>query len=113
MRYSIKLLNKSYIASNRTLMLESFNESPYAFSESLEDDFGNDKAYYNEVGLRGTTAENFILGAFDEIENLIRFVTFRRDTRIKARHKSMIHATYLESELKRKIISEDLNLMKL
>ena len=61
----------------------------------------NDKAYYNEVGLRGTTAENFILGAFDEIENLIRFVTFRRDTRIKARHNSMIHATYLQSELKR------------
>ena len=93
----LKLLTEVDAVQFRALRLKSFKESPFAFSESYEDEKHKDlHAFSQEIKIEGRPPEQFILGAFDENSILIGFVKFRRDKRSKARHKSMIHAMYVE-----------------
>ena len=72
-----------------------------AFSESYEDEkLRTESEFAKELEVRGQPAEWFVLGAFNESNELIGFVKFRRDVRSKARHKSMIHAMYTDPKVR-------------
>ena len=81
----------------RNVRLKSYQESPFAFSESYEDEKNQPlNKFEEELIVRGAPPEWFVLGAFVEKEQLIGFVKFRRDLRSKGRHKAMIHAMYID-----------------
>ena len=85
--------------SYQALRLKSYQESPYAFSESYEDEKERNLSdFLQEIKIEGNPPEQFILGIFNEGKELVGFVKFRRDKRSKARHKSMIHAMYIKHE---------------
>ena len=96
MTYFIEVLDIKNTNDYQKLRLKSFQEVPLAFSESYEDEVQRDRASFEqELMVEGSPPEQFILGAFDELHQLVGFVKFRRDKRSKARHKSMIHAMYV------------------
>jgi GNAT superfamily N-acetyltransferase len=102
MKTQIRQLDKADAAAYRRLRLESFRESPFAFSESYEDESKKTEAdFANDLTSSGEPAERFVLGAFSEDLQLIGFVTFKRDLRAKARHKSMIYAMYTTAGARR------------
>lgn len=111
---TIRILTPKDAPAYRQLRLKSYQESPFAFSESYEDEVQKSEAdFATELQIVGTPPEWFVLGAFSE-ENLIGFVKFRRDLRFKARHKSMIHAMYIDLNFRKqgiakKLIDEILN----
>ena len=85
----------------RNLRLRSYQESPFAFSESFEDESEKPiEAFEKELAILGNPPEWFVLGAFVEKDQLIGFVKFRRDLRSKARHKSMLHAMYVDPKFR-------------
>ena len=93
---TIKILNQLDAPDFRSLRLHSYQESPHAFSESYEDEVKRPIGDFEaEIAIKGEPAEQFLLGAFNENDDLCGFVKFKRDLRSKARHKSMIHAMYV------------------
>lgn len=91
-----KILEKEHTTAYRNLRLSSYRESPYAFSESYEDEcLKSEDEFYEEIKTVGEPPEHFILGAFSPQDELVGFVKFRKDQRSKAKHKSMIHAMYV------------------
>lgn len=103
----IRLLNKKDASIYRKLRLESLKESPLAFSESFENESTRDlQDFENDISTVENPHEKFILGAFSESDELIGFVTFKRDQRTKARHKSMIHAMFTVPEYRNKGIGK-------
>ena len=91
-----RILTTSDAGAYRQLRLRSFQEAPFAFSESYEDEVQRPEAdFLEEVRPVGEPPEQFILGVFTE-EELVGFVKFRRDLRSKARHKAMVHAMYVD-----------------
>ena len=114
----IRLLQKDHLNEYRNLRLKSFKNSPYAFSESYDDEKTRPlNEFDQELEIEGDPPEQFILGAFNKESQLIGFVKFRRDKRSKARHKSMLHAMYVEPEYRNygvggKILEETINKAK-
>ena len=93
----IRVLKASDGSAFRALRLESFQESPLAFSESYEDEkVKSVEVFSAELVPQGTPPEYYLLGAFDHEQTLVGFVKFKRDQRSKARHKSMVHAMYVK-----------------
>ena len=98
----IRYLNQDDLNKFYSLRLLSFKESPFAFSESYEDEqIKIPDEYLNEVTSVGSPPEKFTLGAFEQKE-MIGFVKFRRDHRSKGRHKAMIHAMYVHPDFRQK-----------
>ena len=94
---TFRILEAEDTEAYRQLRLLSFREAPLAFSESYEDERKRSLASFSEeLKVTGTPPESFVLGAFDTQAKLVGFVKFRRDQRSKARHKSMIHAMYVD-----------------
>ena len=94
--FQIRILEQKDAASYRELRLKSYQESPFAFSESYEDEVKKSLTdFQEELKVEGTPPEQFILGVYTPGDELAGFVKFRRDKRSKARHKSMIHAMYI------------------
>lgn len=109
MEIKFRLLRQNDCNSYRSLRLKSYQEAPFAFSESYEDEQHRVLAdFAMELKIQGQPPEWFVLGAFSEINKLIGFVKFRRDTRSKARHKSMIHAMYVVPEYRKAGIGKQL-----
>ena len=105
--YLVVGINKSHAKTYRSLRLRSFEESPLAFSESYQDEkLKSVTTFALELEAKGTPIEHFVLGAFTVSDELVGFVTFKRDTRSKARHKSMIHAMYVAPEVRGKSIGK-------
>ncbi len=101
MNIKLKLLTPDHTNAYRKLRLKSFRDDPYAFSESYEDEKNRStQSFEQELLIKGTPPEQFVLGAFGQTEQLLGFVKFRRDKRTKARHKSMIHAMYVSPEFR-------------
>ena len=95
----IKVLSEQDAASYKKLRLFSFLESPLTFSESYEDECERSESdYAAELKQYGNPIERFVLGAFANSKELVGIVTFERDQRTKARHKSMIYAMYVHPE---------------
>ena len=96
MDVAFRILGQEDANDYRQLRLISYQEAAEAFSESYEDEKEKElQAFEAELIIKGEPAEWFVLGAFVD-EKLIGFVKFRRDQRSKARHKSMVHAMYVD-----------------
>ena len=101
MRIYTRFLIKKDAIAYRALRLNSYQESPLAFSESYQDEQSRSiDSFEKELVHKGNPPEWFVLGAFTEEDHLIGFVKFRRDQRSKARHKSMVHAMYVAPEFR-------------
>lgn len=99
MHHYFKILKKEDTVAYQALRLKSYQESPYAFSESYEDEcLKSEDEFYKELIMIGEPAEHFVLGVFSKEEKLLGFVKFRKDQRSKAQHKAMIHAMYVDSK---------------
>lgn len=97
METRIRILTQNDAAVYRELRLMSYRVSPLAFSESYEDEVKRTVADFgDELKTLGEPAEWFVMGIFSDRGQLLGFVKFRRDQRRKARHKSMIHAMYID-----------------
>jgi ribosomal protein S18 acetylase RimI-like enzyme len=116
---SIRLLTEKDVSIYRDLRLKSFEEAPLSFSESYEDEIKRTESdFIDELKTIGKPLEWFVLGVFSEMGDLFGFVKFRRDLRLKARHKSMIHAMYVDvgyrkQGIAQKLISELLKRIKI
>jgi ribosomal protein S18 acetylase RimI-like enzyme len=95
MNIQLKILNSHDAEKYRALRLYSLTESPYAFSESYEDEQLRSMAEIeHEIALQGNPQEQFVLGAF-VVDDLIGCVSFLRDARTKARHKAFLRAMFV------------------
>ena len=107
--FEIRILSQNDTNDYQALRLESFRESPYAFSESYEDAINISKEEFKaEITPTGTPPEQFVLGVVKDKSTLAGFVKFRRDKRTKARHKSMIHAMYIAPQYRNLKLGEQL-----
>lgn len=103
---SIRILQSDDAVAFRQLRLLSFQESPFGFSESFEDESKRPLSdFEQEVSPIGNPPSYYVLGAFDK-EELVGFVKFKRDQRSKAQHKSMVHAMYTRSDLRNRGIGK-------
>ena len=94
MQPTFRILTEDDTIDYQALRLYSYQEAPYAFSESYEEEEEKDiEVFAQELETIGNPPESFILGGFVG-GRLISFVKFRRDLRSKGRHKAMIHAMY-------------------
>ena len=92
----IRFLTDKDALSYRELRLSSLKESPFAFSDSYEDQANKTLADFQlEIIKTGNPIESFTLGAFSE-SRLIGFVKFKRDQRTKARHRASLYSLYVE-----------------
>src|SRR4051794_26984459 len=82
--------------SYKELRLRAFQESPRAFSSSVDDESDKPIEFFLEA--MGHDPEHFTLGAFTAVSRLVAFATFRRDQRSKARHKSYLSTMYVAPE---------------
>lgn len=104
-----RILDTSDAEAYRSLRLYSFQEAPFAFSESYEDEKLRPLSYYEALlEVQGNPPERYILGAFSDKNELIGIATFRRDQRSKALHKAMVYAMYVHPEYRGKQIGHDL-----
>ena len=98
----IRYLNESDANIYREVRLRGLKESPLAFRESFEDECEKSLAEVaEELVPRGNPPEEFKLGAFSERGELIGIVSFRRDIRVKARHRAMLSGMYVIPEARR------------
>lgn len=117
MKIELRLLNLDDAEVYREVRLNSYKNDPFAFSESYEDESKRTITdFSDELEIVGSPPEWFVLGAFLD-QRLVGFVKFRRDQRSKGRHKSMIHAMYVDPECRglnigKKLIDELISLTK-
>ncbi|MEM7165298.1 MAG: GNAT family N-acetyltransferase [Planctomycetota bacterium] len=92
--FELRPLVAADAAAYREVRLAGLAESPFAFSESHEDECMKSVAEFARfVQAVGDPPERFTLGAFAG-QQLVGFATFARDQRSKARHKGMVYAMY-------------------
>jgi GNAT superfamily N-acetyltransferase len=93
----------------RTLRLFSLQESPFAFSESFEDECQHGTGYFRQqLKMISERAGSFVLGAFTPENELTGFVTFTRDARSKAKHKGFLQAMYIKPGYRKTGLGSDL-----
>lgn len=106
---TIRFLNAGDVEAYRALRLSSLTESPFAFSDSFEDQvFKTEEDFQREIEQQGSPLEAFALGAFTEAHELIGFVKFKRDRRTKARHRASLLSLYVEPKQRGKGIAKQL-----
>jgi len=93
----LRHLNEQDIDQFKSLLSYSLQESPKAFSDSPKEIAAHDNQYFvDRLKIVGTPPESFLLGAFDP--HLVAMLTYRRDQRMKARHKSTVYSMYVHPE---------------
>jgi ribosomal protein S18 acetylase RimI-like enzyme len=103
---TIRFLVYKDIVLYREARLRSLKESPFAFSDSYEDQLKKATDFYDEIEMTGSPPEKFTLGAFSEQDELVGFVKFKRDQRSKARHRASLHSLYVIPEFRGKGIAK-------
>lgn len=94
---TIRFLNNDDVMSYSVLRKYSLMESPFAFSDSCEDQENKTTLHYqSEIEKWGNPPEAFTLGTFNEANELVGFVKFKRDQRTKARHRASLHSLYVK-----------------
>src|SRR6478672_7146327 len=84
----IRFLQQIDTVAYKELRLYSLKESPFSFSDSYEDQKNkNINDFQKEIIKIDNPLESFALGAFDDKNQLIGYVKFKRDSRSKARHR--------------------------
>ncbi len=112
---NIRFLEKNDTLIYRKLRLSSLKESPFAFSDSYEDQVHKSILDFQlEIEKKGDTLESFTLGAFTNENQLIGFVKYKRDHRSKARHRASLFSLYVLPNHRGKGIAKKLinNLIK-
>lgn len=93
----------------KELRLSSLIESPFAFSDSYEDQVKKSNLDFElEIMKTGNPLESFTLGAFSNQNQLIGFVKFKRDHRSKARHRASLFSLYVQPNHRGKGIAKKL-----
>ena len=109
MSIKIEILQSRHAEAYRQLRLLSFQEAPFAFSESYEDEVKKGVAIFaQDLQPLGNPPEQFVLGVFTPENKLIGIATFKRDQRSKARHKGMIYAMYVHPDFRKQQIGRKL-----
>jgi ribosomal protein S18 acetylase RimI-like enzyme len=80
------------------LRMRALQEEPLAFGKSVEEHRTTPVEVIAER-LRGSSEENFTLGAFDH-GALVGMATYIRETGLKERHKGRIYAVYVDREFR-------------
>lgn len=102
-------LNLGDEAKYRSLRLFSLQESPFAFSESYEDEcVKTAEQFHDQFNMNTSMKGTFIMGAFTNKEELVGFVSIARDTRSKALHKAFLHTMYVTPAYRSKGIGNKL-----
>lgn len=105
----IRFLNTGDTTNYIALRQYSLLESPFAFSDSYEDQQNKSPMdYETEIAKWGNPLEAFTLGAFSDSDELIGFIKFKRDQRSKARHRASFHSLYVKPEYRGKGIASQL-----
>ena len=90
----IRLLNSADAVVFRDLRLGGLQESPQAFSASFEQESQMPPSEIAER-LAPDPEWSWVLGAFDETNELVGIVRFRRERGAKLRHKAMLWGFYV------------------
>lgn len=103
----VRVLECSEAPQFRALVELSLRESPRSFSDSLREATALElPAFSARLRTVGDPPESFVLGAFDQ--GLIAMLTFRRDTRDNARHKSSLHSMYVHPDYRKRGLGSQL-----
>ncbi|WP_291127484.1 GNAT family N-acetyltransferase [Flavobacterium sp. UBA7682] len=106
---NIRFLEENDAVIYRQLRLSSLQESPFAFSDSYEDQVKNSIIDFElEIKKTGNPLESFTLGTFSNQDQLIGFVKFKRDHRSKARHRASLFSLYVQPNHRGKGIAKKL-----
>lgn len=106
---NIRFLEKKDSIAYSKLRLSSLKESPFAFSDSYEDQ--SNKSFLDfqlEIEKSVNPLESFTLGAFTNENQLIGFVKYKRDHRSKARHRASLFSLYVQPNQRGKGIAKKL-----
>ncbi len=110
----IRQLNLDHAPAFQALKLFGLQESPFSFSDSYEDENNKSKNdFLKEFEQFMEHEERFILGAFDQKNELKGYVIFKRDARSNSRHKAMIHNMYTHPDVRGKRVGKALMQMVL
>jgi ribosomal protein S18 acetylase RimI-like enzyme len=94
---NIRFLDEDDKLIYREIRLSSLKETPFAFSDSYEDQVNKTLLdFQTEIKKISNPIESFTLGAFSNNNKLIGFVKFKRDNRSKARHRASLYSLYVE-----------------
>ena len=92
----IRILGETDAAAFRALRLRALQDHPEAFASSFEEEQSQPVEAVAER-LRGTSEENFIVGAFVDAR-LVGMAGFRRFSSPKLRHKAHVWGMYVAPE---------------
>ncbi len=106
---NIRFLDENDSLIYREIRLSSLKESPFAFSDSYEDQLNKSILDFQiEIKKIINPIESFTLGAFSNKSQLIGFVKFKRDNRSKARHRASLCSLYVNPDYRGKGIAKKL-----
>ena len=106
---NIRFLKENDAVIYSQLRLSSLMESPFAFSDSYEDQVHKSILDFQlEIERKGDPLESFTLGAFSNENHLIGFVKYKRDHRSKARHRASLFSLYVQPKHRGKGIAKKL-----
>ena len=106
---NIRFLDENDSLIYRKIRLSSLKESPFAFSDSYEDQLNKSILDFQiEIKKIINPIESFTLGAFSDQNQLIGFVKFKRDNRSKARHRASLYSLYVKPDYRGKGIAKNL-----
>jgi ribosomal protein S18 acetylase RimI-like enzyme len=99
----IKVLTEVNATQFWDLRLKGLRENPEAFGAEYEEELNipMDKLIlrFNDDFI-GPLEDNFILGAFDENNDLVGMIGLRRERRAKMKHKAVLWGTYVAANLR-------------
>ncbi|MGH4120330.1 N-acetyltransferase family protein [Clostridium sp.] len=99
----IKVLTKVNATQFWDLRLKGLRENPEAFGASYEEELNipiNNLILKFNTEFIGPLEDNFILGAFDENNDLVGMIGLRRERRSKMKHKASLWGMYVVSQLR-------------
>lgn len=99
----IKVLAEVNATQFWDLRLKGLRENPEAFGASYEEELNipiNNLIIRFKTDFIGPLEDNFILGAFDENNDLVGMVGLRRERRAKMKHKASLWGMYVSSQLR-------------
>jgi len=93
----VRILSESDAPSFRRLRRERLEQDPHAFAESIAE---HDALSAETIAtrLRNASGENFVVGAFSDLGELVGIAGFSRSPRLKSRHKGQIWGVYVRPE---------------
>lgn len=95
---NIRILKNDDAEEFWRLRLQGLKEQPSAFGAAFEEEISIPMEKLIDRFIKDTISppeDNFVLGAYDEENHLVGVVGFRRERRIKLRHKASVWGMYV------------------